>query len=262
MLAAASLALAGCGRPAQTPAQAEADETSPENAFLAPPSLEDARRQGTELMLAGSAPAGAAVRLASPDGRNLTATAGADGRWSLVVAQPPAPLMFGLAAQTGERRVPAQGAVILLPQPGPPAVVARAGFAAQLLGGPGKGPAIAALDFDGGGGAAVAGFAQPKARVRLSFDGAAAGLSQADEHGRFAVIAANQPLRAGERRLQVETETGRAEAVVRVSPPANLGPEAYRAMRLDGAWRIDWAPAGGGVQTTVVFDRAEAGRAS
>jgi hypothetical protein len=257
-LVAAGLALAACGPREQAVAPDVPASAGPEG-FLAPPSIESARRTGAELVLTGTAPTGAAaVRLTSPEGLSLVAQAGADGRWALSLPTPSEPLMFAVAADVGGRQVPAQGPLILLPAPGPPAMMARAGFAALPIGAPAGVPAVAALDYDAGGGAAVAGFARPDTRVRLSLDGAAAGISQADEAGRFAVIAANRPLSPGRRRLQVETETGEADVDVDVSRPEPLGSLAYRAERQADGWRIDWAPAGGGVQTTVVFDRKAA----
>jgi hypothetical protein len=91
--------------------------------------------------------------------------------------------------------------------------------------------------------------------VRLRIDGVAAGLDQADARGRFAVIGASRPLEPGQRRLRVEMGGGgQAEVVAQVSPVAPLAGSAFRAVRQDGGWRVDWARAGGGVQSTFVFD--------
>lgn len=252
-----ALTLAGCGR-ARTPPTLPASTASrppPATGYVAPPALTTARPAGNVLRLDGSAPGGSEVTLAAPDGRAFRARAGADGRWALSLPATAEPGLFALWAQAGPRTVRAEGAVLLLPEPGPPAVLVRAGFAALPLEQGTSAPVISAVDYDVGGGAAVAGLARPMARVRLSIDGAAAGLGQADEVGRFAVIAANRTLAPGVRRLQVETDAGRAEASAPVSAPALPAGRAYRAAREQGAWRIDWTPAGGGVQTTLVFDR-------
>jgi hypothetical protein len=258
--AALSLVLAACGpagAPTEVSGQAKPSAKPAAAAgYVSPPDLGGAERTPAGLVLRGRAPAGAVVGLASPEGLNLTAVAGANGRWTLTVPGGPGPAMFALSAVVGGRTVRAEGAVLTLPEPGPPGLLLRAGFAAVPLGAPSVSPTVTALDYDRGGGAAVAGLARPMARVRLSVDGVAAGLGQADETGRFAVLAANRSLTAGRRRLQVDTDQGRAEVAVDVSRPESMGRVVYRASRQEGAWRIDWSPAGGGVQTTVVFDRA------
>ena len=260
-LGAAALALAACG---PAPSEAAKSASAPQAArpaatgYLAPPDLAGAQRTATGLALQGHAPAGVTVNLASPEGARLSVAAGADGRWSLTVPSPARPGMFALSANLDGRTIRAEGAVLILPEPGPPALLVRAGFAAAPLGAAARTPSVTALDYDRGGGAAVAGLARPMARVRLSIDGMAAGVAQADEDGRFAVLAANRPLSPGRRRLQIDTDAGQAEVQVEVSQPVPLGEAVYRASRLEGGWRIDWVPAGGGVQTTVVFDQAAA----
>jgi hypothetical protein len=131
----------------------------------------------------------------------------------------------------------------------------RPGAGALGLGRGEDGPAIIAIDYDAGGGAAVAGLAPPNTPVRLSLDGADAGEGQTDAQGRFAVLAANRTLAPGARTVEVETAAGVAQARLVVSPPGSLQGAAYRAVRQERGWRIDWAPRGGGVQTTIVFDR-------
>ncbi len=106
----------------------------------------------------------------------------------------------------------------------------------------------------------MAGVGPARARVRLTIDGAEAGLDQSDARGRFAVIGANRPLEPGPRRLHVEADGGgragvlAADALAQISPVAPLAGSAFRAVRQDGGWRVDWARAGGGVQSTFVFD--------
>jgi hypothetical protein len=163
--------------------------------------------------------------------------------------------MYALSARIGERVVRAEGAVMALPPPGPPVLVGRSGFAALPLQGPAPRLQITALDYDSGGGAAVAGVGPARARVRLTIDGVEAGLDQADAKGRFAVIGANRPLEPGARVLRVEAGGGgSAEARVQVRPVQPLGGVPFRTERQEGGWRLDWARAGGGVQSTFVFD--------
>jgi hypothetical protein len=261
---AALACLAACDRPARSvaaPAAPAAARPPPAGAYLAPPALTAARRGPAGVRLEGTAPAGAEVAFAQPSGPGPVARAGPDGRWSVALPVSAKPALFALAARLqGGRVVRAEGAVLVLPEPGPAAMLARAGTAALDLRKGAGAPVITSLDYDSGGGAAVGGLAQPMARVRLSIDGMVAGLGRADENGRFDVIAANGQLAPGERRLQVETETGRTSVVAPVSTAAALGTQAYRATREPGAWRVDWAPAGGGVQTTLVLDAAGAAR--
>lgn len=254
----AAAVLASCGPPAPKPPAAPAEApaaASPDTGYMAPPELVGAARLNQRLVLSGAAAPGAEVRLDAPDGSGAAAVADAKGGWSLTVPAPGAqPSMYALSARIGERVIRAEGAVLALPQPGPPAVLARAGVAALPLEGPSPRLHITTLDYDAGGGAAVGGVGPARARVRLSIDGMEAGLDQADARGRFAVLGANRPLEEGARRLVVEVTGGRAEALAQVSPAAPLGQAAFRAVRQDGGWRVDWARSGGGVQTTLVFD--------
>jgi hypothetical protein len=250
-----ALVLTGCGpREGAGPAQAPAATSAEDAGYLAPPALTDAVRSGGQLILTGAAPAGARVQLASPDGRMLSAVADARGGWSLSLPAPAAPAMFAFSAQIGDRIVRGEGAVLLPPAPAPPALLLRAGFGALSIGQPPDGPAILAVDYDASGGAAVAGLAPANTTVRLSLDGVFAASGQADGQGRFAVMAFNRTLAPGARVVAVETTAGQAEMRIAVSPPAPLQGEAYRAVRQGTAWRIDWAPPGGGVQTSLVFD--------
>lgn len=238
-------------------AQGERSPAAADTGYVAPPTLIAAERRAGRLLLSGRAPPGARVSLAAPEGGEAVATASEQGLWSIAVPAPvAAPAMYALSARIADRVVRGEGAVLALPPPGPPALVARPGFGAQPLGGPAAGLRIWALDYDAAGGAAVAGLGPAGARVRLSIDGVQAGLTQADARGRFAVLAAAAPMEPGRRRLRVETAAAAEEAQVMVSHAAPLGSSAYRAVREDAGWRVDWARAGGGVQTTLVFDAA------
>lgn len=257
-LTAAALTLVACGGPSAPPAPPpSAGVAAAESGYEAPPQLSSATRQNGQLVLAGRAQSGAEVRLASPDGRLLTATAGADGAWTIMLPETRTPEMFAFSAIGGGRTVRAEGAVVTLPAPATPALLARAGFGVLGLGQGAGAPVILAVDHDQSGGAAVSGLAAPNASVRLSLDGMPAGLAQADARGRFAVLAANRTLEPGRRRIEVETEAGRAQVTVASTIAAPLSGAPFRASRMDGGWRIDWAPPGGGVQTTLVFDAAE-----
>ena len=258
----AALTLGACSRPTDKAPEAAADKTQApaSNAgYLTPPQLSLAvRRPDGAVHLTGAAVAGARVHLASPEGAAFEATAAPDGAWALDLPPAVTPRMFSVSAEAGDETVRAEGALLVLPLPASPALLVRAGFAALVLG-PTPAPkaaGIVALDYDGGGGAAVAGFASPGAQVRVSLDGQPAGLDQANAKGRFAVMAPNRRLAAGRRRIEIEAQGAPPIGVeAEVSPPAPLS-APYRAVRQAGAWRVDWAPPGGGVQTTLVFDGA------
>jgi hypothetical protein len=249
---------AACGAPDSGGGAGSVAPSAAEVGYAAPPSLTGAVRQGARLALSGRAPPYSQVQLASPEGQRYAADADAGGAWRLDLPAPSTPGMFAFAAQEQDRVVRGEGAVLITPSPGPSALLLRPGFGALSPGAPGDQPRIVAVDYDASGGAAVAGLARAGAAVRLSVDDEAAGLGQADALGRFAVAAANRTLASGPHRIEVETEQGRAQVVVDVSPAAPLGPLAYRAARRGDGWRVDWAPPGGGVQTSLVFDGATA----
>lgn len=258
----AATAVAACGPSTQPAATAppEAPRPAADAGYLDPPEPVAAVRRPQGLALSGTAPSGSEVRLASPDGGGGAAVADAKGDWTLILPAPMGqPAMYALSARLGDRTIRAEGAVMVLPPPGPPLLMARAGFAALPLEGPAQRLQITALDYDSGGGAAVAGVGPARARVRLTIDGVEAGLDQADAKGRFAVIGANRPLEPGLRTLRVEAGGGgAAEIKVQVRAVQPLGDAAFRAERQDGGWRLDWARAGGGVQSTFVFDDTSA----
>jgi hypothetical protein len=47
----------------------------------------------------------------------------------------------------------------------------------------------------------------------------------------------------------------RASASFDAPRTTSLAGAYYRASRIEGAWRIDWATPGGGVQSTILFDQ-------
>ena len=252
LVAGVCLSIAACGGPPQR--GGEADPPAQQTGYALPPELTDAVRGADGgVTLTGRAPPDSRVRLNSPEGQSLGATAGRDGSWTLSLPPSATPRMFALAAEVAGRPMRAEGPVLVLPAPAPAAVTPRAGFGALAVG-HATVPTIVALDYDAGGGAAVAGLAPPKASVRLLIDGMPAGSDQADERGRFAIMAVGGPVSPGERLVQVATDAGGAQARVALSAPTAPGAAAYLARREDGRWRIDWSLPGGGVQTTLVFD--------
>lgn len=255
--AAAMLALSGCSRGA-VGAGPGADEVPPsaESAgYASPPALVSATRSEGAVLLEGRAQAGARVKIASPDGQVIQASVGNNGRWR--AALPGAePRMYALSADVNGRTVRAEGALLTLPQPGPPALLARAGYAVLAPPAAGaRGPAITAVDFDAVGSAAVGGTAPPGARVQLAVDGEPSDLDVADPGGRFALVGPrSRPLAPGAHRFAVSSPQGTASVVVVLSPAGPLSGQAMRAIRTEPGWRVDWAVPGGGVQSTVVLD--------
>ena len=79
-----------------------------------------------------------------------------------------------------------------------------------------------------------------------------------DRAGRYS-LALSRPMGPGSHDLEISGEGG--EDIVAVA--ANL-PDPFeglfRASRLATAWRIDWMTPGGGVQSTLLFDKPVATR--
>lgn len=255
--------LAGCGAPSAAPTVAAQDEASPtpqSGGYAAPPALASAVREGGQVRVRGQATAGAEVRLAAPDGWSTRALAGGDGSWEVRTPAGSEPRMYALSMVAGGRVVRAEGAVLTAPAPAPPAILARSGYAAQPAPERVAVPVIVAIDFDAVGSAAVGGLAPPNTRVQLSVDGQPADVDLTDAGGRFALVGPRtRPLASGRHLFVVSSAQGTAEASAALTPAAPLGPGAMRATREPAGWRVDWAVPGGGVQSTLVLDRAGQG---
>jgi len=265
----ACVSLSGCGGRAPTPssaAAASAGQSGSENEqaearYLPPPRLVSASRSPTAVMLTGSAPPDARVELTAPEGDTLGASAGRTGAWRLTLPTVARPRMFALAASLGalgskDRVVHSEGALILLPRSGPPALLVRAGAGAQVFASPTVRPALDALDYDPGGFSAAAGRARPGAMVRLMIDGALAGAGQADSGGRYSILAANGRLPFGVHTALVQSADGQDERRFTISSPGSTLTTPYQVDPTPDGWRLEWAIPGGGVQTTLVFTPA------
>jgi len=256
---AASLLLAGCGRGADwREAHADTPKDGPSSGYIRPPQITGAARApdgGT--VLSGQSQANVRLRLASPDGGTYGATADDDGRWSIDLPGDPAVRLFGLSEETGGRVVQGEGYVAVLPAPGRPAVLLRAGGGAAPLD-DNQTLQIAAVDFDAGGSGVVSGAARSGAAVRVALDGAAAGETHASPQGRYSTAIAGA-VKAGPHQVEVRSGAGAAQAAITVGPaPGPLAGTPYRGQRVAGAWRVDWLTPGGGPQTTLVLDPPEA----
>ncbi len=245
-------ALAGCGGggeaggPTRAAARAEA-------AYRAPPAVTRvAGLTGERVLLTGVAVAGARVRLGTPRGGALFVTADGTGGWRIILPASTEVRLFGLSMTETGRSTQAEGYLAVTPE----AEVAqlRAGSGAAVLSAPG--PArILAVDFDRRGGTVVSGAASPGASITVRADGTARGSTTADARGRFS-LAFNEPLALGEHQIDA---TGVAGVEASMSPPAPTSGGPFGAGRIPGGWRIDWLTPGGGMQSTLLFQR-EGGR--
>lgn len=258
ILAAIAAGGVGCGeahRGGPPPERTGTPLTAESAGYLSPP-LVTGVVHGAGVVVSGRASPGARIRLASPDGGEFTTAAGADGAWRLALPAATVPRMFAVSAEAHGRLLRAEGALVVLPPPATPAVLARAGYAALPVSAAAvSAPVIVALDIDAGGSSAVGGLAAPNSRVELSVDGQASDVDLADAGGRFALSGPRaQPLRPGRHRFSVSGAQGSASAMATLSPLAPLGGAAMRASLTPEGWRLDWTVPGGGVQSTLVLD--------
>ncbi len=262
LIAAATL-LAGCGpgAPSRSDASTPSASGAAEAGFDGPPRAALLTGlAGGGAVLSGAAAPEAEVRLATPQGRAFTATADDAGAWRLQLPRLDEATLFGLSSRRETRTVQAEGYVAVLPAPAPFAVLLRAGASASPIRPAAPALAVEAVDVDAAGAAVVSGSGPAGAALAAFVDGAAAGEGAANDAGRF-IIPLTRPLAGGGHQLAVRQATSGAESAVRVVDARPMAPEAgpYSARRLEGAWRLDWLTPGGGLQTTLLFDRAGAG---
>ena len=221
-------------------------------AYLAPPAVTDARRTGSAVLLSGTASAGAAIRLASPDGSALTGNADRKGAWRLTAPVGAAARLYSLSELSAGRLVRAIGYVAVLPAPGPAAAMLRPAASALVPGHAGA-RGLRSLDYDASGAAMAAGRSAPGETVRLALDGEEAGADRADAAGDFSA-SLSHPLAPGQHVLGVSGQRLRASVGFAATRASQVATPPFDAQRVDGAWRVDWMAPGGGVQTTVLFD--------
>lgn len=254
-LIALTLALGACSK-----SEHEAKAATPAEAagYARPPELLDADRSATGgAELKGVARSDAQVRLLSPDGTAIPATADHNGVWTLR-ALVQEPRLYALADDLSGRLVRARGYIAMLPPPGQPVVMLRPGGGPRALGGPHAKPLVTAIDYDRGGAGVVSGLAAGGQVVRVQLDGADAGEGRADGTGAFSV-SLSETLRPGAHRVVVRAVNdpgpdALTEAQFEVGPAAAEIRPPMTATRLDDAWRLDWFTPGGAVQTTIAFD--------
>ena len=247
--------LSGCERPRTdaTHAAGVASASLAERGYAAPPAVTGAHRLSAgKLMLRGIAAPGVKVRLASPNGEAMFAVSDAMGGWRFVLPVARTVRLFGLSAQVQGRPVQAEGYVAITPSG--EAAQLRAGSGAVALQTRQRAPLIMAADFDRKGGVVISGEGPAAGPLTLQVDRGAPAPAHVDGDGRF-MVALNEPLAPGPHILTVTGAGYRTATALTISPaePPTGGP--FRAEGAAGGWRIDWRTPGGGLQSTVLFDR-------
>jgi hypothetical protein len=142
-LIALTLTLLACGKAER---RAEAATPSEAAGYARPPELLDAGRSATGgAELKGVARPDAQIRLLSPDGAAVPATADHNGAWTLR-ALVQEPRLYALADDMSGRLVRARGYIALLPPPGQAVVMLRPGAGPHALGVPRARPLVTAVD--------------------------------------------------------------------------------------------------------------------
>lgn len=224
-----------------------------EAAYRQPPSVTAVQvAGGGRLRLEGAADPGSRVRLATPSGQALFATADADGRWRLSIPEVSSVRLFGLSMANDRRIVQSESYLAIVPSA--LAVQLRSGAGAVVLGSGAARIAVTALDVDRKGGAVLSGRALPGATVDLLVDGAPRGRAVADATGRYA-LDLDEPLQPGNHELQAASGVAKVTVDAPLSDLPQLAQGPFAADRAAGTWRIVWVTPAGGVQATLVFER-------
>jgi hypothetical protein len=255
---AAALMLSACGEGDQSwkaQADATAADTTAEAGYLAPPEVVGASFDGKAVSIEGASAPGAQVRIAPPRGEPLLVKADAKGRWQAVLTLDQPVHLYGLSMTQGARTAQAEGYVMVTAE-GRVAQL-RAGAGAVSLAPPSAAPRILAIDYDRDGGSVVSGTASPGAALSLRIGRAARGETKADTRGRFS-ISLPEPLATGSHMIEVAGEGGEDALRADITPAGSIGAGPYVGRRTPFGWRVDWAPPGGGVQTTLIFERPAA----
>ena len=245
------LVLASCAPPPSGGARPR--EAGAERGYAPPPAITAAAR-GPEgrVLLAGVATPASRVRLGSPDGREIFVVADAAGAWRATLPASDGVSLYGLSAPQGGRVVQAEGYVAAAP--GGEAARLRAGSGAVVFGPARPGAGLLAADFDHKGAAVLSGWAPAGAAITLSIDDAARAQVESGPDGRF-MLTLDKPLAAGAHAVEVAGRGAPWRGSLDVSPAAPLAGGPFRAAPVAGGWRVDWLTPGGGVQSTVIFER-------
>jgi hypothetical protein len=234
--------------------QAAADTTA-EAGYLAPPAVTASRLEGNVVLIEGTAAPNARVRIAPPLGQPIFVEANAKGAWTADLPVSGPVQLFGLSMTEAGRGAQAEGYLMLTAEGR--AAQLRAGAGAVSLAPASETPRILTLDYDREGGAMVSGVAKPGVALGLRVDRAARGETKADARGRFS-ISLTEPLPPGAHEIEVSGEGGEDTLRAEITPAGDLGAGPYAGRRTPFGWRVDWMPPGGGVQTTLIFERPAA----
>lgn len=248
----ASLALSACGEGAAPAIGPKAASEPPvEAGYLTPPDVTSAKLEGNGVAIAGLAPAKAVVRLATPAGEAVSATANDKGAWRLTLPAAPEARIFGLSATVGGRTTQAEGYLLLTPAG--EAVLLRAGAGAVRIGRMAARSGVDAVDFDREGGAVVSGHAPANAPLSIHIDGDQTAEGRADAEGRYA-IAVPKPISPGAHLIDVFGDAADNAITIDARPAAPISSGPFRSSAVPGALRIDWMTPGGGVQSTLLLE--------
>ncbi len=250
------LLLSACGEGRQPLWKSVQPKAAPaaETRYLPAPAVAEAVPGAGGVRLSGQAAPGARVMLGTPTGETLSAVADDKGRWSVAAPTPDAVALYGLFMLDGQRKVNAEGYLVLTPDGR--AAELRSGGGARVLEPPSRRPRILAIDFDRDGGAVVSGVGAARADLGLRIDRNAGGNAMVSDQGRFSVVLV-RPLPQGEHEFEVAGEGGEDRITVATRRPDPLGEAVFRATPVGGGWRIDWRTPGGGVQTTLLTGRRD-----
>lgn len=245
-----ALGLAACG-PAAPVAPAKTDKVdSAEAGYVAPPSLDGARRTANGVGLSGKGAPNSDLRLGSPTGEVVMGRVDGLGQWSATVPIERGVRLFGLSTIHEGRTVQAEG-YVMVAEDGEVALL-RAGAGARRLAAESSSPRILAIDVDREGGAVVSGVASPGAGLNVRVDRITQGGARADDGGRF-YISLRGLLAPGVHDIQVAGEGGENAVSIAITPAAPLSYGPVRSERTAQGWRVDWMTPGGGVQTTLLI---------
>lgn len=245
--------LAACG-PSTPVAPAKRDRPdSAEAGYVAPPTVDTARRAANGVSLAGKGAPDSDLRMGSPTGEVVMGRVDGVGQWTVTVPDAPGVRLFGLSTTHDGRTVQAEG-YVMVAESGEVALL-RAGAGAMRLAGASSSPRILTIDVDQEGGAVVSGVAAPGAGLNVRVDRITQGGARTDENGRF-FISLRGLLTPGVHDIQVAGEGGENAVSVAITPAATLTYGPVRAERAANGWRVDWMTPGGGVQSTYLIGDA------
>lgn len=244
-----ALPLGACGGTSPR-ATHSGDASLSEVSDLAPPRVDAVRVGPSGVTLSGVTQAGSKVRLASPDGQAIFATADPQGRWSIGLPPAAEPRIFGLSVTASGRQAQAEGYVLVTPTG--QAALLRAGTGALRLDPAGR-PGLRAIDFDRGGGMEVSAVVPPGATVILRLDGSQVDQHRADTSGHYEIsLGSPTPIRPGAHQVQIFGDGFTDEVVVQSTPAAPLARGPLRSQLTSAGLRVDWMTPGGGEQSSLL----------